>query len=601
MFNNRIEGEFVEYSIKVKELLVSENTMTLTIMGYIADPTINSHFLSNPKLVLHFINKKEDRRIPFVLSNVTHIDGKCFFSGRYNYRLDLLFWKTRAQCLPFEMYLNLGFADYYEEKIPVDLTAELTELDNRNYQVKTEGNKLSFIPDKKRIYHTPAARFFVTLCSGILKTILFIVGIALFPIFILEGLLRLTGVKVFPARFNDESKIKQFIAYIFWRFSRVSTCEVNLWKSKRYVFRRCFGFYKTFCSVKPNKLTFISLRRDDLSGNFAFVYDKIKNDDNLDIHFILNDHTIAEMSFREIRAFTKACATSKVVILDEFTPQIHYISLRKETKLIQLWHACGAFKTFGFTRLSKPKGSPQPTHNHRSYDYVTVSSTFCKKCHSEGFGIATKNVVATGIPRTDVFFDEAYKAEARRRFYEAHPNFVGKKIILFAPTFRGMVKETAFYPTEMFDINEVCSAIPDDYAIIIKHHPFVNDVQPIPEQYADRVIDLSTDNELNDLLFVTDVIITDYSSLVFEASLIDIPMIFYVFDLEKYINERDFYFDFKLYAPGKIVYSTDQLVEAIRKEDYCTERIKPFADMFFDNRDGKATERVVKLIYDNLK
>ena len=156
----------MEYSIKVKELLVSENTMTLTIMGYIADPTINSHFLSNPKLVLHFINKKEDRRIPFVLSNVTHIDGKCFFSGRYNYRLDLLFWKTRAQCLPFEMYLNLGFADYYEEKIPVDLTAELTELDNRNYQVKTEGNKLSFIPDKKRIYHTPAARFFVTLCSG---------------------------------------------------------------------------------------------------------------------------------------------------------------------------------------------------------------------------------------------------------------------------------------------------------------------------------------------------------------------------------------------------------------------------------------------------
>ena len=155
--------------------------------------------------------------------------------------------------------------------------------------------------------------------------------------------------------------------------------------------------------------------------------------------------------------------------------------------------------------------------------------------------------------------------------------------------------------TEMFDIDEVCSKIPDDYAIIVKHHPFVQDVQPIPEKYADRVIDLSEDNELNDLLFVTDVIITDYSSLVFEASLIDIPMIFYVFDLEKYINERDFYFDFKLYAPGKIVYSTEQLIDAINKEDYCTDRIKPFADMFFDYRDGKSTDRVVDLIYDNLK
>ena len=589
------------YQIEVKELTIVKNKMTLTIMGTIADPTINSHFLSNPKLVLHFNNGKEDRRIPFVLSNVTHIDGKCFFSGRYTYRLDLLFWKTRKECLPFEMFLNLGFADFYEEKIPVDLTPELSESDNRNFKYTIHGNKIEFTPDRRKIYHNPVAKFFVKFFNGIIKTVLFILSLALIPFFILEALLRMTGIMNLPARFNDENPIKRFIAYIFWRFSRVSTTDLSVWKVKRWIFRRCFGFYKTFFKVQDKKISFISLRRDDLSGNFAFVYDKLKNDGSLDINFILNDHTIAYMSFKEIRAFTKACATSKVVVLDEFTPQIHYIDLRDDTKLIQLWHACGAFKTFGFTRLSKPKGSPQPTRNHRSYDFVTVSSTYCKKCHSEGFGIATDNVVATGIPRTDVFFDENYKAAARKKFYDAHPTFKGKKIILFAPTFRGMVKETAFYPTEMFDINEVCSKIPDDYAIIIKHHPFVNDVQPIPDRYKDRVIDLSADNELNDLLFVTNVIITDYSSLVFEASLIDIPMIFYVFDLEKYINERDFYFDFKLYAPGKIVYSTEQLIDSIKNEDYCTEKIKPFADMFFDYRDGRSTQRVVKLIYDNLK
>ena len=528
-------------------------------MGSISDPTINSHFLSNPKLVLHFNNGIEDRRIPFVLSNVTHIDGKCFFSGRYNYRLNLLFWKTRKDCLPFEMFLNLGFADFYEEKIPVDLTPEFTETDDRNFRYTVHGNKIEFVPDKKKIFHNPVAKFFVKLFNGIIKTVLFIITIALIPFFILEALLRMTGIMNLPARFNDPNPIKRFIAYIFWRFSRVSTTDLSIWKVKRWIFKRCFGFYKTFYKIQDKKISFISLRRDDLSGNFAFVYDKLKDDKDLDINFILNDHTIASMSFKEIRAFTKACATSKIV-----------------------------------------KGSPQPTRNHRSYDYVTVSSTYCKKCHSEGFGIATDNVVATGIPRTDVFFDEAYKAAARKKFYDEHPTFKGKKIILFAPTFRGMVKETAFYPTEMFDINEVCSKIPEDYAIIIKHHPFVKDVQPIPDRYADRVIDLSADNELNDLLFVTNVIITDYSSLVFEASLIDIPMIFYVFDLEKYINERDFYFDFKLYAPGKIVYSTEQLINAISNEDYCTEKIKPFADMFFDYRDGRSTQRVVKLIYDNL-
>lgn len=574
--------------------------MVLTIMGEIADETINSHFLSKPKIVLHFINEQEDRRIPFVLSNVTYVDGKCFFSGKYTYRLDLLFWKTRNAYLPFDMYLNFGFADFYEEKIKVDLTPEVFETDDKCYGYTLEGNHFRFLPNKKKIHHFPVSRFCVNFVNFLIKVVQFVFAVVMFPIYIIDGILRLTDIKRFPARFNDESNLKRFVAFVFWRFSQVATLKIALWTVKRFIFKTCYNFYK-LKKVQNNKITFISLRRDDISGNFAFVYNKIKDDKNLKIDFILNEHTIAEMSFKEIRTFTKACATSKVVILDEFTPQIHYIDLRPQTKLIQLWHACGAFKTFGFTRLSKPQGSPQPTRNHRSYDYVTVSSTYCKKCHSEGFGIPTDNVVATGIPRTDVFFDEEYKKQARDKFYSAHPHFKNKKIILFAPTFRGMVKETAFYPTEMFDLNAVCAKLPEEYVFIVKHHPFVKDKQPIPKKYKDRIIDLSDDTELNDLLFVTNAIITDYSSLVFEASLLDIPMIFYVFDLEKYINERDFYFDFKLFAPGKIVYSQEQLIDVINKEDYCTEKIKPFADMFFDYRDGKSTERVVNLIYENLK
>ena len=101
----------MEYRIEVKELVIADDKLTLTIMGSITDEVINPHFVSKPKLILHFINEKEDRRIPFVLSNVIHTNGKCYFSGRYVYRLDLLFWKTRSQYLPFDMYLNFGFVD----------------------------------------------------------------------------------------------------------------------------------------------------------------------------------------------------------------------------------------------------------------------------------------------------------------------------------------------------------------------------------------------------------------------------------------------------------------------------------------------------------
>lgn len=590
----------MEYQIDIKELTIVGDLLTLTVMGTVADKAINSHFVSKPKLVLHFINSEEDRRIPLVLSNVIHTDGKCYFSGRYTYRLDLLFWKTRRQYLPFDMYLNFGFVDYYEEKINANFNPEIFNIEGRKFSCSPEENHYRFTPDKKAILHSPARRFAVKFVKKLVKLAYYLSAILMLPLFIIEAALHFSGVLRLPARFNDESRPKRFIAYVLWRFSGVSNCKVSLWTFKRWVFKRSFGFFKFF-KVKQNKITFISLRRNDISGNFAFVYDKIKEDKQLDIHFILNDHTISFMTFGEIFDFTKSCATSKIVVLDEFTPMIHYIDLRPETKLVQLWHACGAFKTFGFTRLSKPKGSPQTTRNHRSYDYVTVSSTFCKKCHSEGFGIPTDHVVATGIPRTDVFFDEAYKQAARKKFYQAHPQFADKKLILFAPTFRGTVKETAFYPTELFDIGTVCDNIPEDYAIIVKHHPFVSDVQPIPARCRDRVIDLSEESELNDLLFVTDVIITDYSSLVFEASLLDIPMIFYAFDLERYIDERDFYFDFKQYVPGKIAYSLDEIIHAINHKDFCTERIAPFANMFFDYRDGKATDRVVKLLYDNLK
>lgn len=590
----------MEYKIQVKSFLAFNNKLTMTIMGEISDDAINSHFLSRPKLVLYFNNGKEDRRIPFVLSNVTYVDKKCFFSGEYSYRLDLLFWKTRMDCMPFTMSMNLSFADYYEENIPVDLTPELFESDEKCYPCKIKGNIVEFYPVKNKIYPSKISKLFFGFINFLIVFIQYIFAVLMMPLFVIDGLIRLTLTKNMPAKFNDENPLKRYVAFVFWRFSQVSTKKVSLWTAKRFIFKAMFSFYKIF-KVQNNKITFISLRRNEISGNFAFVYDKLKYDKNLKIDFILNEHTISEMSLGEISKFTKACATSKVVILDEFTPQIHYIDLRPETKLIQLWHACGAFKTFGFTRLSKPKGSPQPTRNHRSYDYVTVSSSYCKKCHSEGFGIATKNVVPTGIPRTDVFFDENYKISARKKFFDAHPEFIGKKIILFAPTFRGMVKETAFYPTEMFNLEEICAKLPEDYVFIVKHHPFVNDVQPIPEKYKDRIIDLSEDTELNDLLFVTDLIITDYSSLVFEAALLKIPMVFYVFDLEKYINERDFYFDFKLYIPGKIVYSQEQLIDAVNSGDFCTERIEPFADMFFDYKDGKSTERVVNLIYDCLK
>ena len=307
------------------------------------------------------------------------------------------------------------------------------------------------------------------------------------------------------------------------------------------------------------------------------------------------------MTFKELLQLADACATSKVIILDEYTPQIHLINLKPETKLIQLWHACGAFKTFGFSRITKPSGAAQTSPYHRSYDYATVSSSYCKKVHSEAFGIATNNVVPTGIARTDIFFDKQHKESVKQEFYEKYPSFKNKKIILFAPTFRGALRKDAFYPMHLFDIKKVCEYLGPDYAVIIKHHPFITESHYIPPEYSDRVIDLSSGIEINDLLFVVNFVITDYSSLIFDASILNLPMFFYAYDLQAYILSRDFYIDYTHYVPGKICTNLTTLLKAIKNNDYNIEKIENFKNMFFDNLDGKSSERIAKLLYEALK
>ena len=104
--------------------------------------------------------------------------------------------------------------------------------------------------------------------------------------------------------------------------------------------------------------------------------------------------------------------------------------------------------------------------------------------------------------------------------------------------------------------------LPQESVLILKNHPFVRDCCEIPEEYQDRVLDLSREENINDLLFITSVLITDYSSVIFEAVLLNIPILFYTFDLQEYLEKRDLYFEFAAFAPGKIISDMEALIKA---------------------------------------
>ena len=447
--------------------------------------------------------------------------------------------------------------------------------------------------------------------SALIRFVFFIVriflAIVLAPYFILDGFFAALGVLPKRATKPIDTLAKNIFVQIkinFSSFMKTSFMRAKVVENLRKPILAVFKYYyRVLCDhheIVGNRIAFISGRRDEMGGNPAYVYDLIKDRDDIDFKFLLFSDPNGHSRIKNIREFMHLYATSKVVIVDDYFRLLNTVDKREGVKLFQLWHACGAFKTFGFTRLGKKGGPKQEDINHRMYDCAIVSSQEIAKHYAEGFGLSDECIVATGIPRTDIFMDEEYAKNIKEAFYEKRPQLKDKKIILFAPTFRGNGQMSAFYPLEAFNPDQLYESLGGEYAILIKLHPFCKERFTIDEKYKDFIIDLSEEDELNDLLFVTDLLITDYSSVIFEASLLDIPMLFYAYDLYEYISSRDFYYDFEGFVPGKIVFSENELIKCIKAGDFDKEKVDGFKNKFFDSLDGKSSQRVADLILSKL-
>jgi CDP-ribitol ribitolphosphotransferase len=359
--------------------------------------------------------------------------------------------------------------------------------------------------------------------------------------------------------------------------------------------------YNIFCKlpVKENRITFLTDSRGGLYGNFKFVYEELRRRGITDIKCMLKPQDNTKKTLKEKIKIIYYLATSSVVLLDDYYPFIYNIIPREGVKLVQLWHASGAFKTFGFTRAGKPGWPQNPrAKNHRIYTHAIVSSKAIRRFYAEAYAISENKVIATGIPRTDVFFDNNYKYQKIQEFYEKYPILNNKKVIMFAPTFRG-IGRGGYYDFENLDLDKMRENLSNEYVIIMKLHPFVSNMPNYGDKYKDFMIDLTNENEINDLLFLADILITDYSSVCFEYSLLNKPMIFFSYDMEDYILKRDFYYPYESFVPGPIVKTTEEIIDTIKSGDFKLDKLEKFRSEFFDHFDGKSSKRVVDMLLEN--
>ncbi|GIN23182.1 hypothetical protein J1TS3_43160 [Siminovitchia fordii] len=293
-------------------------------------------------------------------------------------------------------------------------------------------------------------------------------------------------------------------------------------------------------------------------------------------------------------------ATSQNIFIDNYFGFLAAVKFKANVKCIQLWHAAGAIKQFGLRDPSNESRSPHAIERFKKvyiqFDYVVVGGEKMADIYRQSFGIGEENILRTGIPRTDFFFDEHEMQVIADTLKKKYSGIRDKKVILYAPTYR----EDDFKITSLpLDIDYMYQELKDEYTLLLRLHPAVR--FDFANQYPDFVYDVSDYPDVNHILVVTDLLISDYSSIPFEFSLLRRPMIFFAYDLEEYSKSRGFWEPYDQLVPGPIVKNTTELVDAIQTNELKCNEIETFANEWNEYSTGSASRRLIQAIYTETK
>ncbi|PEX40897.1 CDP-glycerol--glycerophosphate glycerophosphotransferase [Bacillus cereus] len=359
------------------------------------------------------------------------------------------------------------------------------------------------------------------------------------------------------------------------------------------------------------KVTFIM----SYGENLIFIYDEMKRQKiDYNVVFLYKPTCKYEVdSYSDVKSYkfeTKNIfhtiksvyhlSTSKYVIIDNYFGSLAKVNFKKGVQCIQIWHAAGAIKKFGVLAPSFNKRSLRAQKRffdvYKNFHKIVVGSDALANIYKDAFVLSDDRILKTGIPRTDLFFYEQRKQENKENILLINPSLKGKKVILYAPTFRD--KELVDFDLHL-DIDTMYKALKDEYIILIKLHPAVRNKLNHQDKYKDFVYDYSLYPNINDLFLVTDILITDYSSVPFEFCLLNKPMVFFPYDLKKYAKKRGIIGDYKRNVPGPVVYNTNELIDVITKGSFDTEVLTEFKLKWNQYSLGNSSEKLVNYLFNS--
>lgn len=284
-------------------------------------------------------------------------------------------------------------------------------------------------------------------------------------------------------------------------------------------------------------------------------------------------------------------ATSRLCIVDTYCIPISFLRHKKDLVVIQIWHALGAVKKFGFQSLDKQEGRSsviaKTMNMHKNYSCVFCASDSTKHFYAEAFNVPEEKIFVNGMPRIDyILGDDKVLKTRTNALLKKHPKLKQKQNILYVPTFR---------KDNNRDIKHIESFVDKSkYNLLVKLHP----LEQLKEKSSFASIFHSRTFEL---LHIADYIITDYSAVSFEASLLEKPVFFYVYDLNEYNEKRGLNIDLYNEMSNCTFENFGEIMAHIDADKYDFEQLKTFRNKYVQTNDVHNTKRIVDSIYDFLE
>lgn len=349
-------------------------------------------------------------------------------------------------------------------------------------------------------------------------------------------------------------------------------------------------FFLKLLPTNKSKIVFISRQSNNISIDFKMIAEKLNKYKVVIISKKIDTGIINYLKYYfNLYKQMYHLATSKVCIIDSYCIPVCILKHKKSLIVIQIWHAMGAIKQFGYQTLSKEAGRNEKISHimcmHKNYDYVLSGSQSMIEPFSKAFNISSNKIIVNGLPRIDYIINN--KKILSKKIKMDYKLLKLKKNVLYVPTFR---------KNESVKINELINNFDfDKFNLIIKLHPSSN------VKIKNKNVFTCPNYSSLQLLTIADYVITDYSAISIEAASLDIPIFLYLYDYDQYVDKNglniDLFSEFGKYASKDI----KSILKSLKKEKYDMNIIYNFKEKYLDPDYGKYTDKLINFIIDKME